>query len=444
MLFRQPSFKNDDEMLSDEKWDDSSSSNLNLAPSNMEKSSWKTNSEKCKKRNQKNSYSRILDQLPQEIKDKLDKSKENVEDMWKTLTLPKDYKPSRVIKWMKKVSQNELKLIYDEIFKIRVTERKLKREEQLSFESEEDKDISSNSQQSKTISKDDSERYVSVGSRDTPNRIINFNANITEGNSACSKTSSNSKAGQNLVRIPLEPEKKTSRKKTDQNVVPIYLKYEPKIVSIEPGKRIVLKFENPETLHKVDEEGLKCRRNILKYQKSKDIAVEDDLKIMNKDNAISLLSNDIEKSINAFSSVCWQDEPELNFDSHCEDDNYMREDENFGYIVQPHIPQIIESVDGCSDLYIHRPMLFDNIDPTKGYNFGNQLHILNQFWNNITPIFSMTEEHAEQLRPNVLEIKGVHKDIQDFPSNLPDFPCGLEDAIMLSEEFKFPIETHNH
>lgn len=158
-------------MLSDEILDGSSSSNPNLTPSNMEKLSSKTNSEKCKRRNQKYSYSRILDQLPQEIKNKLDKSKENIEDMWKTLTLPKNSKPSRVIKWMKKVSQHELNTIYDEIFKIRVTEKKLKREEQLSFETEEDKDVSSNSQKSKGISKEESERFVSVRSRDTPNKV---------------------------------------------------------------------------------------------------------------------------------------------------------------------------------------------------------------------------------------------------------------------------------
>lgn len=272
----------------------------------------------------------------------------------------------------------------------------------------------------------------------------NINANVTEGNSAWSKTSSNSKAGPNLVRIALDPVKKTSRKKTDQNDIPIYLKYEPKIVSIDPGKTIILKFEKPKTLQRAYENDIKWKHNILKPQKSNDIAVEAEHEVLVKDHAISLLSNDLEKSINGFSSDCCQDELELNYQSHWENDSYLREEENFGYIEQPHLPQMIESVDGCSDLYIHRPMLFEHIDLSKGYNFGNQLHILNQFWNNITPMFSMTEEHVEQLRPNVLEIKGVQKDNQDFSNNLPDFPCGLEDAIMLSEDFKFPIETHNH
>lgn len=429
-------------MDSPKAWDSSLSSNRSLSSPVHESSSWQEETEQRKKRNKKSQYAKVLDQLPQEIKDKLDKSKENVDDMWKTLTLPANYKPSNVLKWMKKVSQNELKIIYEEIFKIRVVERKLKLEEQLSFESIDDKEISSNSQKSKSNSKEDSERFVSIRSRDTPNRIVNYNPNITEGNSAWSKTSSNTKRGWNLVRIPLEPIKQVDKMKTDQNDIPIYLRCEPKIVSIEPGKSILIKFEKPEAVVKTDSESLKWKRNILKTHKSQDIAVENLSKNSQKENIISLLQDVEDQSIHAFSSICWHNEPELNYESHSVEDNYIKEDENYEYLQQPNIHQLIDSEDECSDLYIDKSFNY-NINPIKGFEYANQLHVLNQFCNNITPVFSITEELADQLRPSVLEIKGMHKGYLDLSINNPDFPNGIDDAIMLSEEFKLPIETHN-
>jgi len=41
----------------------------------------KCSSDKVRRRNLKNPYISILDQLPQEIRDKIDSSKENLEDM---------------------------------------------------------------------------------------------------------------------------------------------------------------------------------------------------------------------------------------------------------------------------------------------------------------------------------------------------------------------------
>jgi hypothetical protein len=423
-------------------WDSSLSSNSNISSSNRDKSSCQEDSERCKRRNQKNQYAKILDQLPQEIRDKLDKSKENVDDMWKTLTLPTNYKPSNVLKWMKKVSQNELKLIYDEIFKIRVVERKYKLEEQLSYESIDEKDASWSSLRLKFNSKGESDKFVSIRSRDTPNRIVNYNPSVTEGNSACSKTSSNTKRGWNLVKIPLEPTKSIDRMKNNQNDNPAYCRSDPKIVSIVPGKSILIKFERPEVVAKPDGDNLKWKRNILKARKSQDIAVENLSKSSQKENIISLLPDEANQSIHAFSSICWHDEPELHYDSHSVNNNYIKEEDNFDYIVQPAIPQLIESDDDCSDLYVDKSYNY-NINPIKGFEYGNQLHVLNQFCNNITPIFSINEELADQLRPDVLDIKGMHKGYLDLSSNHPDFPSGIDNVIMYSEEFKYPIETHN-
>lgn len=69
--------------------------------SKEQNSSAKANSKWANNIDNKNPYLKILDQLPQEIKDKLDRSKENLEEMWKTITLPKDWKPYHVLKWIK-------------------------------------------------------------------------------------------------------------------------------------------------------------------------------------------------------------------------------------------------------------------------------------------------------------------------------------------------------
>ena len=201
---------------------------------------------KVKRRNLKSPHHRIINQLPKEIREKLDSSKENVSDMCKTLTLPKDYKSEHVIRWMRKVSQNELKLIHDEIFKIRMNEKKLKRSERFSMDNLESKGISMYSQRSETSSKMNSERCTINRSRDTPNRIINYNAVLAEDNSACSKTSSNTKKGPNLVRIPLRlDENKVDLVKKEVKVEPFkYLKQQAKLVSVVPGKNILIKFED--------------------------------------------------------------------------------------------------------------------------------------------------------------------------------------------------------
>ena len=400
-----------------------------------------------------NPYIKILDQLPQEIKDKLDRSKENLDDMCKTLTLPKDCKPSHVIKWMKKVSQNELKIIEEEIFKIRVNERKLKRTERFSIESLTARAISMNSQKSETSSKFESERYVAIRSRDTPNKIINYNATLGEGNSACSKTSSNTKPAPNLVRIPLEKEKiKLNRMKYDHIEAPNYLKLEPKIISINPGKSILLKFESPNQHIANEEQNLRWKLNIMKNMKAQDIIVEDlESKSVQKDIFPPRLPNNVEHSIHVFSSVGWHNEPDLinfnwpvHWESQNEDENYLKVDQKYCDLGHSNISQMIESVEGCGDFYLHKPLILNNNDPIKGFNMGGHSLILNHFWNNITPIFSITEELADQLRPNVLEFRDISKANLELSQNLQAFPCGEEGEMMLTEEYKNPIDTHNH
>lgn len=203
----------------------------------------KQQKEKLKRKGPKNPYHRIIDQLPQEIRNKIDASKENVQEICKTITLPNDYKPEHVIRWIRKVSQNELKLIHEEILKIRLNERKLKRAQRFSIESSEDKEVSFNSQRSETSSKLDSKKCSSIMSRDTPNKVINYSITLAEDNSACSKTTTNTKAGSNLVRIPLDLTKKASTgHRKGGKPKPFYMKQDATLVSVNPGKSFVVRF----------------------------------------------------------------------------------------------------------------------------------------------------------------------------------------------------------
>lgn len=133
--------------------------------------------ERSKRRGMRNPYRKIINQLPQEIKEKLDWSKENIDEMCSSLTLPHEYKPGLVIKWIKKVSENELSKIHEEILNIKLNERKLKRNQRFSMESLEARDESMQSHRSDTSSRyDKSSRHTT--------KIINYNVTMVEGNSA--------------------------------------------------------------------------------------------------------------------------------------------------------------------------------------------------------------------------------------------------------------------
>lgn len=311
-----------------------------------------------------------------------------------------------------------------------------------------------NSQKSETSSKVDSERYVAIRSRDTPNKIINYSATVIEGNSACSKTSSNTKPAPNLVRIPLELKQKSeNRMKTDQPEEPLNLKFEPRIVSIIPGKRIVVKFETPSKTEKDDEQIIKWKRNILRNQNFQDIAVEDlESKGISKDISPPRLPNDVDNSIHAFLSIGWHHEPDLinfhwpvNWESQNDDENYLKVDHKYWDLGHSNISQMIESVEGSWDYYnLNKPLMSNNNDIIKAYNIGGNSLILNHFLNNITPVFSINDELVDQLRPNVWEMRDNQKSNLELSQNLPHFQWGAENEIIYSEDFKNPIETHNH
>lgn len=201
---------------------------------------------KGKRRNLKNPYLKIMNQLPQEIKEKLDWSKENLNDICKSLTMPKEDKPGLVLKWIRKVSENEFTKIHEEVLNIKINERKLKRSLYISYDEMHARRVSMNSQRSESSSKVDSDRFTAVKSRDTPNPIINYNVALLEGNSACSKTSSNTKPSPNLVRIPVGIEQpivsRTSNGYKSGALTSINFK-SPIVESIIPGKSIVVKFE---------------------------------------------------------------------------------------------------------------------------------------------------------------------------------------------------------
>lgn len=386
--------------------------------------------------------------MPQEIKDKLDASKENLDDMCKTLTLPDDHKPGLVLKWMRKVSQNEIGKVHDEIFNFRLAEKKLKRLERYSMESLEVRGVSMSSQRSEIGSKGDSERYTAVKSRDTNNKVINYSGALGENNSACSKTSSNTKATPNLVRIPLSLEKgKSCETKCETPSLPYYMTKTPKIVSVEPAKSIVLKFNNVSDEPKQKPKPLKCKRNILVNMKDQDIVIEnlDPERVVHKPhNFTNKQLNENENSIHIFSvGGANQDQESVNFnwsvnlESHDLNlpDQYMKEEPmgaKFCNVSQSNISQIMESVDDCGDFCFHKQMLPGQNDPLKHFNIGPHPMVMGQFSNNITPAFSLTEDLAEPLRPNGLELNEITGTHLEIPHNLPVFPSNADGDIMLS------------
>lgn len=55
----------------------------------------------------------------------------------------------------------------------------------------------------------------------------------------------------------------------------------------------------------------------------------------------------------------------------------------------------------------------------------------------------MTEQFAEPKGPNVLEINDVANPNISVSNNLPVFPGEGDCEMMLTEEFKNPIDSHN-
>ena len=217
----------------------------------------------------------ILDQLPKEIRNKIDTTKDNLEVMCSTITLPDDYKPGFVVKWIRKVSQNELKITHDDFLKIRLNAKKLKRSERFLKESLEARGICMNSQQSEISSKLDTERYMAIKSLDVPSKIINYNITLAEDNSACSKTSSNTKPSRNLVRIPMSLEKAApSTPNLGQKELPFYMRNNPKLVSVDPGVSFTVKFENSDVQKCNECQDQKESKPVFPARNGQDIVVE--------------------------------------------------------------------------------------------------------------------------------------------------------------------------
>lgn len=91
-----------------------------------------------------------------------------------------------MLKWIRKVSENEINTIKKEMVNIKLSERSLKNKLYLSFENYGPKESSKYSDGSnESSSKRGSERYTPVNkSKPAQSRIINFNGVLGEDNSA--------------------------------------------------------------------------------------------------------------------------------------------------------------------------------------------------------------------------------------------------------------------
>mmetsp|Transcript_23068 Transcript_23068/g.25613 ORF Transcript_23068/g.25613 Transcript_23068/m.25613 type:complete len:377 (+) Transcript_23068:684-1814(+) len=375
--------------------------------------------------------------------------------MLKALIPPNENKPGLVLRWIRKVSENEIKNIHGEMVKVRISDRSLKRKLCLSFENYDSKQSSDNSQESEISSRLDSERMITTPPKKiAPHRIINYNAVGGENNSACSKTSSNTKASPNVLMIPLKG-KKMRIKGATKKVLPFKYKGIPRIVSIDPGTSIVLKFEKHKSDSKEDQIKIKCKRNIFNKAIEQDIIVEnlDDKPEKERTELIVKPQHLIDHPINIFSSIN-DEQPAESFNLHWgvqnesqdiqASNNYLKPEGGEGKYLNldpPNISQMIESAEGIGDFYMNRPLLSVTNDNMKSYHMGGP-SILNQFCNNATPVFSINEDLGDNIRPNILE-SDVGNENLDVPSNLPPFVINGEGEMMLTEEFKPPIDTHN-
>jgi len=406
--------------------------------------------DKVKKWAPKNPYYGIIDTLPKEIQGKIDWKKENLEEMFKTLTPPNEYKPGLVLKWLKRVSENEIKNIHSEMVSIRVSERSLRRQLFESLENWEPLTFSNHSQKS-----EDSDRNIERKKLETsvktknPNKIINFNGMSGENNSACSKTSSNTKASPNMVRITSkEQNQNLKRRDCFQN----YMNKIPSIVSIDPGKTIILKFKASKGSKKQPKIEVKWKKNIFNREKQTEIFIENlDEKGTKKEKDMKEKSEvQIKQPLyynpEVFQSIGEEPPQEYiqfnwNMDSMNQEanppSNYLKPEvqSKFMNLEQSNISQIMESAEGCGDFDMSKPLLSITNEQAKNYQMGGT-SILNQFCNNpATPIFSINEDIGDNIRPNILESVISQDHLADQPANIPHFMITQNDDIMMHQEF---------
>lgn len=222
------------------------------------------------KRVQKNPYYGIIDTLPKEIQAKIDWKKENLQDMFKTLTPPHECKPGLVLKWLKRVSENELKNIHAEMYNIRASDRALKRKLFQTFENCEPLTFSNHSQRSDESVRNYRGKIETPAKKKSSYNIINFNGTNGENNSAYSKTSTNTNASPNLVRISTDQERANLK---FRNYIQAHTGKVPQILSVDPGKSIVIKFITPAT-QKEPQIEVKWKKNIFNKEKQPDIFIE--------------------------------------------------------------------------------------------------------------------------------------------------------------------------
>lgn len=239
---------------------------------------------------------------------------------------------------------------------------------------------------------------TAIKSRDTPNRTINYNIILAEDNSACSKTSSNTKPSPNLVRIPLGQAKKASmfRSKTRSDSLIPDGKFA-KLLSLVPGKSFIVTFETPSQTSQNEGVKVLSKRNLFSNRNGLEIVVESFEKqripfnpqpIKQYTNEYSKMKIDNENSINVFSSVGGNnDYDSINFNwvGNCESqdlngqDHYLKVDHHetkFCNIPQSHISQMMDSVEGCGDFYFQKQLLASRDEPLKSI-VGNS--IMNHF-----------------------------------------------------------------
>ena len=124
--------------------------------------------------------------------------------------------------------------------------------------------------------------------------------------------------------------------------------------------------------------------------------------------------------------------------------NYLKPDISemkYIHLEQSNNMQMMDSVEGCGEFDMSKPLLSVTNDNMKSYNMGGA-SILNQFSNNITPVFSINEEIGDNIRPNVLDSDVCNENLV-VPSNLPPFVMNPDGDMMLTDEFKPPIGAHN-
>jgi len=79
--------------------------------------------------------------------------------------------------------------------------------------------------------------------------------------------------------------------------------------------------------------------------------------------------------------------------------NYLKPDISemkYIHLEQSNNMQMMDSVEGCGEFDMSKPLLSVTNDNMKSYHMGGA-SILNQFSNNITPVFSINEEIGDNI-----------------------------------------------